>query len=444
MMSKYLRPWILTALCALLAIPAVAQKSVDEPPSEALLEDAADYATLYHVTLDEAVRRLRLQDEAGQLDAELREEEADEFAGLWIEHEPSFVVIARFVDPGEARPGLEARVKGTRLAGLVELRSAERSLTRLQDLLTVTRNRLDKAGARAELAVDVRTNRVKLFVVDPRGLQNALAAARLELPEAVQVEQVAALSEPVTTVVGGTPASTCTWGFTVQRSNGEVGISTAAHCGNSQSYSGTNLPFRSEDQQGNQDVQWHSACDIFDVSDEFQSGIGLRSVSGTRSRSQQAVGSLIWKHGKTTGRTHGEIDYKTFAPWWVSNASSTFIYVDGDAVGIDGAEPGDSGSPVFVEDLAYGILIGHNTTNFDSIYMAINYISSLGVSVLTSDPGSNCVVCGDGVCESGETCPADCDTSVCGDGVCDPGESCFADCGSGCEPCIICPCNGQF
>jgi V8-like Glu-specific endopeptidase len=41
------------------------------------------------------------------------------------------------------------------------------------------------------------------------------------------------------------------------------------------------------------------------------------------------------------------------------------------------------------------------------------------------------VVCGDGVCQAGESCELDCD-SVCGDGTCDPGEGagCPSDCGS--------------
>tara|TARA_Y100000310_G_C20573774_1_gene759414 strand:- start:51 stop:1211 length:1161 start_codon:yes stop_codon:yes gene_type:complete len=38
------------------------------------------------------------------------------------------------------------------------------------------------------------------------------------------------------------------------------------------------------------------------------------------------------------------------------------------------------------------------------------------------------IVCGDGVCEQGESCAADCTTATCGDGVCDGGETCVADC----------------
>lgn len=419
---------VFTVLCLAFTLSATAQGPA-EPPGPALLADAEAYAQSFGVTVEEAVQRLRLQDEAGLLGAALQEEDPQGFAGLWIEHRPDFRVIAAFRNPNAARPRVEARVRGTGLAGLVELRRGELSLARLEELFEITRRRVRQVGFDADLAVDVRANRVKVFTVDAPGLRKALGAARVELPANVDVEQVEALSEPVSTLIGGQPASGCTWAFTVQHPNGDVGILTAAHCGNSQSYAGVSLPFRLEDQQGNQDVQWHSACDLFDVSNQFESGIGLRSCIGTRSRDQQAIGSLVWKYGSTTGRTWSHIEYKTFAPWWVTSAASTFIYTDGDPYPFDFSEPGDSGSPVFVEDLAYGVLIGHNTTNKDGIYMAINYISSLGVSVLTFDPPANCTICGDGVCESGETCSQDCTT--CGDGICSPGEVCSLDCTQG-------------
>lgn len=428
-MSQKCRWFAFVAVCLSLTLSSAAQGAAG-PPSPALLADAEAYAQSFDVSVEEGVRRLRLQSEAGLLDAALREADPQGFAGLWVEHWPAFRVTAAFRNPTAARPRVDELVRGTGLAGLVELRRGEQSLARLEELFEIAHRRVQRAGFKADLAIDVHANSVKVFTVDAPGLQRALAAARAELPAHVVVEQVPALSEPVTTVIGGYPASGCTWGFTVQRWNGDVGILTAAHCGNTQAYAGVNLPFRGEDQQGNQDVQWHSACDIFDVSNLFESGIGLRSCIGTRTRDQQAVGSLVYKYGTTTGRTWSQIQYKTYSVWWVTSSASTFIYTDGDPFPYDFSEPGDSGSPVFVEDLAYGILIGHVTTNKDGIYMPINYISSLGVSVLTYDPPANCVICGDGACESGESCVVDC--GGCGDGFCDWGEDCPLDCGPVC------------
>ena len=55
----------------------------------------------------------------------------------------------------------------------------------------------------------------------------------------------------------------------------------------------------------------------------------------------------------------------------------------------DQSEPGDSGGPWYSGSTAYGIMSGHFPGNFDAIYMAIDYSSALGVSVLTSTPTLN-------------------------------------------------------
>lgn len=381
-------------LCALtlgllISTTMPASGSTDEPPSQALRDDAATYAQLFDVDQEEALRRLQLQNEVGLLDAELSDEEAEDFAGLWIEHEPTFRVVTRFRAPGAAEERLQERLQGSELAFIVEVRPAQRSLAALEHQFAAARHVVEQLGFRADTAIDVFENRVVVRTPDARGLETALAAGAVQLPAGVVIVEVEELPRPEQAVlVGGTPGSTCTGGFTVERFNGDLGISTAAHCGNSQTFMGESLPFRSEDQEGNQDVQWHSACDILDVTNEFDSGIGLRACIGTRSRDQQAIGSLVCKNGMTTGRTCGIIEHKSYAPWWVTNAASTFVYVDGDQVGENLSEGGDSGSPWFVEDNAYGIHSGGGGN--DSIYMPINYISSLGVSVLTHDPGPGC------------------------------------------------------
>ena len=55
----------------------------------------------YGVTLEEAVRRLRLQNALPRLEPELRKKEADTFAGLWIQHEPDLRLVVLFTRDGE-------------------------------------------------------------------------------------------------------------------------------------------------------------------------------------------------------------------------------------------------------------------------------------------------------------------------------------------------------
>lgn len=380
---SYLRWLCVLTLTLFTTVPLVGQTTAPGRPSEALLQDAASYADEHRVSLDEAVRRLQLQSEIGALDAALSEAERSTFAGLWIEHEPEFRIVVRFTDPS-AEERLRARVAGTSLAGLIETRRAAVSLAQLEERRTNARQLARQLRFPVDTDINVFENRAEIHSDRPQALRAALASARANLPDHVEIVAVSGLAEPVV-LIGGESGSSCTGGFTVRGYNGEVGISTAAHCGNTQYFQGVSLPFRSEDQQGNQDVQWHSACKILDVSNEFITGIGNRACTGTRSRDQQAIGAYVCKWGMTSGRTCGYIQSKSVAPSYVTSAASTFVRVNG-AVTL----PGDSGGPWFIEDLAYGITSGRFLDDNDGIYMPINYISSIGASVLTYNPGPGC------------------------------------------------------
>ena len=58
---------------------------------EAYRTDAEAYVAAFGGTIDEAVRRLKLQEKIVELDEKLQVHESRVFAGLWIEHTPAFV-----------------------------------------------------------------------------------------------------------------------------------------------------------------------------------------------------------------------------------------------------------------------------------------------------------------------------------------------------------------
>ena len=154
-MSNPSRNLAVAALFALafsvVALPALAQGAVSEPPSASLLEDAGEYSRIFDVSLDEAVQRLRLQALAGELSAALAEEERGRFAGLWVEHQPQFRVVTRFVGAAAVEPQVRQRVAGTALAPFVEVRQAARSLEALEEHLTVARHVVQQHGFVADL-----------------------------------------------------------------------------------------------------------------------------------------------------------------------------------------------------------------------------------------------------------------------------------------------------
>lgn len=381
------RVFLYTLALTLLAVSAMAE--TPSPPSEALLRDADSYTAYYRVGTGEAVRRLRLQRQIGDLDAALSEEERATYAGLWIEHQPRFRVVARFTDPaGEAR--LRRRLAGDELADLVETRPARWSLEHLEQQQKESRALTHRAGIPANSDINIFENRVELHVVEPRRLDAALASMRVHLPPSVEITRVDGLAKNEA-LIGASPLSTCTAGFGVQTSQGELGILTAGHCPDQQFFQGLSLPFRAQDLTGSEDVQWNSACDVVQVTNQFDSGVDLRPCIATRHRNSQVPGQFVCKNGKATGRTCGEILSRSYDPYEDSFYSyGTFVYVK--SLGDNLSEEGDSGAPWFLEYDAYGIQVGapHGGVSRHAYYMPINFVSSLGVSVLTAYPPAVC------------------------------------------------------
>jgi len=401
------RPLALCLAClgVLLVVPPAFGQTTS--PSEARIQDATSYAKDFGVPLDEALRRLDLQLEIGALDAELRRDESAAYAGLWIQHEPTYGVVVRFTD-AEADQRLRSRLAGSRLAPLVELRRAQRSLAELAEQHTTARQQAREVGVAVDSQLNVFENRVEIFTTDTAALDGMLGDALLELPPDVVVLSVPRLAEPLL-LVGGDGAEQCTGGFTVQRSNGDLGILSASHCPDVQSFNGgPALPIRFADQSGSEDVQWHSACTpgaSDDVSPLFETGEGLRRCKNFMPGYAQPIHLYVCKWGMITGRTCGLIVSKDYAPSYVLDANPTFIRVSGG--GSQVADRGDSGGPWFFEDIALGITSGGFPSG-DAFYMPIDYIASIGVSLLTSDPGPGCTIITPEPPTQQEVCLAEC------------------------------------
>lgn len=181
---------ILLAACA----PGGAEPELEEtavPPETTLNPDAAAYAEDQGISLEEANERLALQDEIGELGAVLEANEADTFAGLWIQYEPEYRVVVAFVgDAGEEviRPYLQTYPA---LADVIELRSAQYTLA---DLLAAQQEAFSIVEQLEPMSVaggvDVMANRVYLTVGNPGVFLQLVAQAGYELPSMVEVEPI--------------------------------------------------------------------------------------------------------------------------------------------------------------------------------------------------------------------------------------------------------------
>lgn len=143
------------------------------------------YATAQSVTVEEAVRRLDLQDEIGELGRVLAERERATFAGLWIEHQPKYRVVAAFTRGGEAtlRPYLE----NSPLADLLDVQTARVTLAQLEADQAEAGRIARELKMRVNTSTDVPNNQVELWVGERAAFEAALRAANLTLPDTVVI-----------------------------------------------------------------------------------------------------------------------------------------------------------------------------------------------------------------------------------------------------------------
>ena len=156
-----------------------------EGVSPALAQDARMYADDFGVSLEEALTRLILQGPAGELSGNLEANEADTFAGLWIQHEPEFRVIVMFTRNSEKT--IRPYIEDGPLEEIVEVRNAETTLLELQRSQTNANKIVTGLGFRVASGINVFENRVELYATDAAQLEAALTESGLTLPAHVQI-----------------------------------------------------------------------------------------------------------------------------------------------------------------------------------------------------------------------------------------------------------------
>ena len=385
---------MLTVAAAPVGILTFNQYMNAEATSEAVSPDVQSYADEWGIETDEAARRLALQDTIGELRAELLANESDTFAGLWITHGTAaddFGAVASFTRDGEQTLRQYSQyIDNGPLAGTVEVVAAGSSLEDLRTTRKETISNLKGLGVPVESGIDVKGNRVEIYVVQRDQLESAMTSANVTLPDKVDLVTVSGLSEKAVDIYGGLYLegnTGCTLGFSVEDTDGNRYITTAAHCEDSQSYNGTSLPVMDgQFFDSDRDVQWHTAPG-FTVTNEIH-GAYRREITGTRATSQQTIGTYVCKRGKATGYGCGYIIHTYFLPdddkyTCIPDEDCSFVdtWIRIHRDGVDLADPGDSGGPVFKNGIAYGTISIH--FGDDAIYSPIDFFTSEGLLVLT-------------------------------------------------------------
>ncbi|MCY7400042.1 MAG: S1 family peptidase [Nocardioides sp.] len=340
---------------------------------------------MFSVDIDEAVRRLAVQDDAGDLNRELTETFPDTFGGLWMDHGSERLSV--LVGATQVSDEFAARVN-SRTYPVTILRTSH-SVADLVALAEVVARQLQPALA-ADVSVSHRDGRLLVDTTNEALPLVRTAIAAVPNPQGIEIAVRAhqSVSQPARAIYAGPQMVGCTSGFTVRNSStGALGITTAAHCADNQTVTPSQPPitvfYQNGLLSGNHDVQWHGKSSSTSVENYAYDGLAGGSTPYYRVINEQAGFSehyedrFLCKYGRTQGYDCGLILSVNYCPSYVTNCTPNLIEID---LNVD---PGDSGGPVMEGAQGFGLVSGFTAVDH-GIYMRINYISTLGLSILTS------------------------------------------------------------
>jgi streptogrisin C len=366
-----------------------AQAPQVETQTEALAEDAIQYAGQFGVALDEAQRRLKAQQDSVAATDAISREFAGRLAGISIEHAPAYriVVLLTGSDPVADRTAAGVPIVFRTGAKATHTEAVAAMRKHLIDVRT------ELPGLRGA-GYDQRTGEVVLLVTAADAQRYGIDAIRerAEQVGGVPVRVVVnALNESNMSVAGGglvegTSTLTgrrnrCTTGFVV--TNGEVNaITTAAHCPDQLTYvdrdgSTVALPMIGSWGAAYRDVQINGSADSPDPLFYSDRGAGsLRRVVTWRNAASTRAGDFVCHYGESSGYSCATVELTDYAPpgdLCGGPCSPTWVTVKGPS-----CIPGDSGGPVFSGEVAFGIAKGINRDSSGRCefyyYMSTDYL----------------------------------------------------------------------
>jgi hypothetical protein len=352
----------------LLASAAAAQPRV-QAGDEALAEDASHYATQFGVTQDEALRRLKGQQDSVAETVAIAREFESRLAGLSIEHDPQYRIIVLLTGTVPVPDRVAAGVP-------IAFRTGARA-THAEAVIAMRRHLIDLRselpGARGA-GYDQRTGEVVLLVRSEDARRFGLDAirARAEQVGGVPVRvMVNDLNESNMSVVGGGRVEgltdghrkRCTSGFVVTDGSRD-GIATAAHCPDDLVYRDSerdNLPLAFAGSWGAayQDVQINlspEATQPWFFADRDNGS--LRAVRTWRNVAATRAGDFVCHWGESSHYSCAQVELTDYAPpgeLCGGPCQPSWVTVAGPS-----CNAGDSGGPVFSGSVAFGIAKGIN------------------------------------------------------------------------------------
>ncbi|MFV0920840.1 hypothetical protein ACR720_00395 [Sphingomonas parapaucimobilis] len=360
----------------------------------ALALDAAEYATLSGQAPMAAARELAVQEASVPLTDALKAEFADRLAGLSVGHAPFHIDILLTGDV----PVADRVVQVAGSPVLVRFRTGAYA-THHQLVIALALHQTEIRASLTQppgIGVDPRIGALVVLVAradaeaDPGDALRDRIARIAGVP--VRIATLDTSDSDLADLQGGArltgidPGNSrryaCTSGFVVRRGS-DSAIVTAAHCPDDLVWTDAErrqhpLPFLGQWGWGYQDVQVNgSPAPLLPAIWSDTTKTISRRITGQRTRDQTRAGDIVCHRGERTGYSCAEVWIPDFAPagdLCGGGCTPTWVAVRGPS-----CRSGDSGGPVFLGGIAYGIVKGGSYRGGDGscafyYYMSVDFL----------------------------------------------------------------------
>lgn len=333
---------------------------------------------------------LQRREHVGELYAQLRDSKPGGFEEMHIEYLPDYALVVLSTTGDLAAIMTFIISRGFEdLAPYVEVRRVSYTV---DDLVTSIELLERVAGVPLVADGNVEDGTVWISTASESAksvVETAAATTDLPIPSGQITVEAAGLIKAEANSFGGlnldrqqNGPDECNTGFSVEETDGTGadGVVTAGHCFDYLEFnSGDDLNFVNDQESGSLDSQRHTTPGYDDQPWVRDGGTSHRVIDGRRARADQMKGDYVCVSKRDDTVKCGFLDSKIFDPGPGFNA--TFIRVDGGTT--DLTVGGDSGSPWWVgSTIAYGTHVGSvDADPNDAVYMAQNYMTTLGVRV---------------------------------------------------------------
>ncbi len=372
--------------------PLTIGASAAQTPAQALAQDAAVYARRYGVTPEAAVVRLEGLQASASITDRIRQTFRERLVGISIDHAPALrIVVLLTGDAPVASTSIRAdRIiipvifhTGAAASGDQIIRAMLQRGPDLNALLPTARG-MGLDARTGELVILIRmldAGRVDLPALEARA--EALTGVKVRFDRADRPDNLSLAGGA--RIEGVDPADglryACTTGFAVTDGR-RTGIATAAHCPDDLVYldpDGGKMSLAFVGQWGarTQDVQINlGPVEQQPLFYADRKAKALRTLAGSRSRLSTRAGEWLCHYGESSGYSCAEVELTQFAPpgqLCGGACAPTWI-----TVRTHDCKSGDSGGPVFIGEMAFGLTKGgsggRNTRCNFYFYMSTDFL----------------------------------------------------------------------